>query len=173
MRSLFVAGLAAVLGLSAGAVSARADEMELTGVHLCCNQCVRVASQVVGKVEGVTDTKGDRNGKKLTFTAKDQKTGQAAQKALADAGFFGILMIGGKEVPAEAAATAKSDKAAELTVSKVHLCCGACKNAAKALFKDSTVDFPGTNTMKLTGKDLDKSKVLEVLNKAGFGGKID
>ena len=175
MRRLFIAALAAAAGLVAGAGSVRADSVEVSGVHLCCPRCVTVAQQAVGKVDGVTDAKGDRTTKKVTFTAKDEKTAKAAQAALTEAGFYGTFKVDGKELPNETPAAKKDEKLTEVTVTKAHICCGACKTAAKNLFKDSTVDFPEgkKDTIKITGKDLNTADVLEVLHKAGFGGKVD
>jgi hypothetical protein len=174
MRRLVVAAVAAVVGLASGAISARADSVEVTGVHLCCNRCVTVAVGAVGKAEGVSDAKGDRATKKLTFTAKDDKAVKAAQAALTEAGFNGSWKVDGKDVAGEAAPK-DGKKVAEVTVSGAHICCNACKNAAKGLFKDATVDFPTgkKDTIKITGKDLDTADVLSILHKAGFGGKID
>lgn len=172
MRRFFLAAAAAVLGLAAGAVAVRADSVEVSGVHLCCNRCVSVASQAVGKVDGVTDAKGDRATKKLTFTAKDEKAVKAAKDALTEAGFFGTFKVDGKDI-ADTTEAKKGEKVAEVTVKGAHICCGACKTAATGLFKEAKVEFPGKDTIKITGKDLDTADVLSILHKAGFGGKID
>jgi copper chaperone CopZ len=175
MRRLFIAALTAAAGLVAGAGSVRADSVEVSGVHLCCPRCVSVAAQAVGKVDGVTDAKGDRATKKVTFTAKDEKATKAAQAALTEAGFYGTFKVDGKELPAEAAPAKKDEKLAEVTVTKAHICCGACKTAATKLFTDAKVEFPEgkKDTIKVTGKDLNSADVLEILHKAGFGGKVD
>ena len=60
-----------------------------------------------------------------------------------------------------------------MTVKGAHICCGACKNAATKLFTGSKVEFPGTNTIKVTGTDLNAADVIDTLHKAGFGGKIE
>jgi hypothetical protein len=172
MRRFLLAAATALLGLASGAVTARADSVEVSGVHLCCNRCVTVAVGAVGKAEGVSDAKGDRATKKLTFTAKDEKAVKAAQAALTEAGFAGTFKVDGKELAAESTAK-EGKKVADVTVTGAHICCNACKNAAKGLFKDATVDFPGKDTIKITGKDLDTANVLSILHKAGFGGKID
>ena len=175
MRRLFIAALAAATGLVGGAGSLRADSVEVTGVHLCCPRCVTVAAGAVGKVEGVTDAKADRATKKVTFTAKDEKATKAAQAAFTEAGFYGTFKVDGKELAGEAAPTKKDEKLTEVTVTKAHICCGACKTAAKALFKDSEVSFPDgmKDVIKVTGKDLSSADILETLHKAGFGGKVD
>jgi hypothetical protein len=173
MRRLLIAAVAALAGLATGASSTRADSVEVSGVHLCCNRCVTVASQAVGKVDGVSDAKADRTTKKLTFTAKDEKATMAAKAALTEEGFFGTFKVDGKEMAADATPAKKGEKVAEVTVKGAHICCGACKAAATGLFKEAKVEFPGKNTIKISGKDLDTADVLTILHKAGFGAKID
>jgi hypothetical protein len=173
MRRLLIAAFAAAAGLAASAVSAQADSVEVSGVHLCCPRCVSVAQLAVGKVDGITDAKGDRTTKKMTFTAKDEKATKAAKAALTEAGFFGTFKVDGKEMAAETTPAKKGEKVAEVTVKGAHICCGACKTAATGLFKDAKVEFPEKDTIKITGKDLDTADVLEILHKAGFGGKVD
>ncbi|HEV8062681.1 MAG TPA: heavy-metal-associated domain-containing protein [Gemmataceae bacterium] len=173
MKRLFIAAVAAAAGLAASAGSARADGVEVSGVHLCCGACVRAATQAVSKVDGVSDAKADRPTKKVTFTAKDEATAKAAKAALIEAGFFGTFKVDGKDLPEATTEAKKTDKVAEVTVKNAHICCNACKNAAKGLFKDSTVDFPEKNVIKVTGKDLDAAAIVETLHKAGFGGKVD
>ena len=146
MKRLVVSAFVALAGLVAGNSPARADSVEVSGVHLCCGRCVQMATASVAKVDGISDVKGDRTNKKLTFTAKDEAAAKAARTALSDAGFFGTVKLDGKELAAEAAGTKKTEKAAEVTVKNAHICCGACKTAATKLFKDSKVEFPGTNT---------------------------
>jgi NMD protein affecting ribosome stability and mRNA decay len=172
MKRIFIAAVAVAAGLAASASSVRADSVEVSGVHLCCGACVQAAAKAV-KVDGVTDAKADRTTKKVTFTAKDEKATQAAKAALIEAGFYGTFKVDGKDLAEETVSGKKGEKAAEVTVKNAHICCNACKNAAKGLFKDSTVEFPAKNTIKVTGTDLDAAAIIETLHKAGFGGKVD
>jgi hypothetical protein len=173
MRRFVIVAAAALVALANGAISARADSVEVSGVHLCCPRCVTVASQAVGKVDGITDAKADRTTKKVTFSAKDEKATLAAKAALTEAGFFGTFKVDGKELASDAAPAKKGTQVAEVTVKGAHICCNACKNAAKGLFKEAKVEFPEKDTIKLSGKDLDTADVLTTLHKAGFGGKIE
>src|SRR5262249_17352244 len=86
---------------------------------------------------------------------------------------YGAATDDGKEAKIELASPKKGDKADEITVKDIHLCCPQCKNAVKALFKDATVEFPEKNQAKITAKGLDKSEVMDTLRKAGFNGKIE
>ena len=86
--------------------------------------------------------------------------------------FFGTATDDGKDLKVEVASPKPGQKAAEVTVKGVHLCCGACKKKASSLFSGSTVEFPGSGEIKISGNNLDKSEVLETLRKAGFNGTV-
>jgi copper chaperone CopZ len=173
MKRLFACAVAAFASLVAGPAVVKADSVEVSGVHLCCPQCVRVATNAISKVDGVSEVKGDRATKTVKFTAKDEAATKAAKSALTEAGFAGTFKVDGKDLPADAPGEKKTEKVAEVTVKGAHICCGACKNAATKLFTNSKVEFPGKDTIKVSGSDLTVSGVLDTLHKAGFGGKVD
>lgn len=173
MRQLFVAAI--MVSLAFGVSLARADKVEIKGPHLCCAQCVKIAGATLAKVEGVSDAKCDTKAKTITFTAKDTKTAESAVKAIIDSGFFGTATSDGKELKVDAG-TAKKQQADEVTVKAVHVCCGQCQTAIKALFKDGKITFEGAGPqkdVKISGKALDKAAVLEALRKSGFNGKVE
>jgi hypothetical protein len=172
VRQLFLATVAtvALAGLTAG--PALAGSVEIKDVHLCCGQCVKAVAKVLAKVDGVSGPKCDQGSKTVTFTAKDSAAAASGLKALLDAGFFGAATEDGKPVKVAVATPAKGQKAAEVTVTQVHVCCGQCRKIITALFKDAKVDFPGAGEVKVGGKDLDKADVLQTLRKAGFNGSI-
>jgi copper chaperone CopZ len=172
MRQLFLVA-AALAGVAFGAGQLQAGKVEIKGVHICCPACAKAIGATLKDVEGVSDAKCDQKTKTVTFTTKDEKTTAAALKALMEAGFYGTATEDGKELKSEAPTPKKGEKADEVTVTKVHVCCGACKKAISALFKDAKVDFPAAGDVKVSGKGLDKAEVLETLRKAGFNGKID
>lgn len=161
-----------VLLAGLAATQVQAGKVEIKGVHLCCQQCVRGAEASLSKVDGVSETKVDRQQKTVTFTAKDSATATAALKALADDGFYGKATEDGKALDVKLDTPKAGEKADEVTVKNVHLCCGQCKRAATALFPDAKVDYPDKNVMKISGKDLDKAKIIQALRDAGFNGKI-
>lgn len=175
MRSGFVLLAAVVMaaGLSAGAI--QAGNVEVKGVHLCCGQCVKGVAAALKGVDGVDKAKCDQKGKTVTFTTKDAKTTEAALKALADAGYFGDATDDSKAVKFDVAKA--EGKANDVTIKGVHVCCKQCENALNALFKDAKVSYgAASGTMKevkVSGKDLDKSKVQETLHKGGFNGKVE
>ena len=176
MRQWFVA-IAAVIGLvglSAGTL--QAGKVEVKGAHLCCQQCVKTAGGVLGKVDGVADAKCDQKGKTISFTTKDEKTTQAAVKALTDAGFFGAVTDDGKAVKVDLPAPKAGEKADDVTVKSVHVCCKQCQGAIQGLFKDAKISYAGKGPVKdvtISGKGLEKAAVLETLQKAGFTGKVE
>src|SRR6516162_8482685 len=81
--------LASLGGLLAWAGAGRAEtKVELTGVHLCCGNCVKAVGKIVQGVDGA-EAKCDQKKKTVTITAPDVKTAQKALDALAKAGFHG------------------------------------------------------------------------------------
>jgi copper chaperone CopZ len=172
MRQLFVAAVATAVLAAFAAAPAQAGKVEVKGLHICCGQCEKGITSILAKVDGVSEAKADKATKTATFTTKDDKTTTAALAALVEGGFYGTATDDGKEVKIEAPSAKKGDKADEVTITNVHVCCGQCKTALKGLFKDATVDFPDKTSVKVTGSGIDKGEALEALNKAGFGGKI-
>ena len=177
MRQLFVAAaVLAFAGLTAG--PALAGKVEVKGSHVCCPQCANTIKKALEKVDGVSDVAAAK-GQPITFTAKDEKAAAAGVKALMDAGFAGTATDDGKEVKNETTAPKKGEKADEVTIKNVHICCNQCKNAVTKLFKDDKVTFADedkttkTATIKISGKDLDKAEVLEELRKAGYNGTVE
>jgi hypothetical protein len=155
---------------------AHAGSVEVKGIHLCCNNCVKQAGGILSKVEGVSDAKCDRDSKTVTFSAKDSKSAAAGVKALMDGGFFGTATEDGKDIKVAAAAPKSGEKANEVTVTQVHVCCKSCQTAIAGLFKGAEVEYSGVGpqkAVKVTGKDLDKAEVLATLRKAGFNGTVE
>jgi copper chaperone CopZ len=174
MRKVF-AVVVVLVGL--GALQAEpvgGKKVEVKGPHICCKQCVKVVGGILEKVDGVSDAKCDVPTKTITFTAKDADTAKNAVKALVEGGFWGTATVDGKDLPLPTAKAAK-DKAAEVTVQKVHVCCGMCQNAIKDVFKDAKVTFSQKGPQRdvtVTGTDLTPASVLDALHKAGFTGTI-
>jgi hypothetical protein len=176
MRQLFVVTLAVVAGLALAAGPSLAGQVEVKGVHLCCNQCVKVAGGILAKVEGVSNAMCDREAKTVKFTAKDAKAATAGVQALLDGGFFGAATDDGKEVKVAVATPPAGAKGASVTIKEVHVCCNACRKIIQGLFEGTTIEYAGTQVqkeVKISGKDLDKAAVLETLRKAGFNGKVE
>lgn len=173
MRQLLIPAVAAIAVAGLWIGQAHAGNVEVKDVHMCCNQCVKIINGLLDKVDGVSGAKPDRETRTVSFTAKDNKAASAGVKALLDAGFFGTATEDGKALKVDVATPKKGDKANEVTVKAVHVCCKICQKEITGLFKDNKVEFAGTaplREVKISGKDLEKSAVMETLRKAGFNG---
>jgi copper chaperone CopZ len=172
MRSWVLAQAALIACVAWGSGTAYAGKVEVKGVHVCCPNCVKVITGVLAKVDGVSDAAADRDKKTITFTTKDDKTTAAALTALANAGFIGVAFDDGKQVKIDFPAPKKGETVDSVTVTNAHVCCPNCQASLSGLFPDDKVEFPDNGTVKVTGKDLDKWAVLDVLRKAGFNGTV-
>jgi periplasmic mercuric ion binding protein len=148
-------------------------QVELTGVHLCCQGCVNAANAALRSVEGV-GSRCDMENRTVTLTAGDDSAARKALDALAAAGFYGtsdnpnLAMKPVGDIP--------NGKVKSVKVSGIHNCCGPCCRAIKGAI--ATVDGvtgdtaePGVTTFEVTG-DFDAAALVEALNAAGFGARI-
>lgn len=166
-------GLLAVLAL---VPATQAGKIEVKGVHLCCPMCVKSATESLDKVAGVAEVKVDEKAKTITFTTKDLMTTLKAMTALSRAGFSGAATDDGNPLMVKLVGGPKAgDKADQVTVRNVHVCCKQCQEAIDALFKDAKVTYSGngpTKDITISGKELEKLAVLETLQKAGLTGFV-
>jgi copper chaperone CopZ len=176
MKLAHLLSIAAAMALLNAAI-ARAGEVKIEGVHLCCGQCVTIAQGTLKKVEGVSDGKADKDSGSITLIAADDKAAAAAIEALAKAGFRGAAKHGDKVLEFPGSNAEKGAKADTVTIVGVHLCCPACYTAAEKALK--TVDGVSavasdkkTKTLEVTGKGVDVNATLEALFKAGFQASV-
>jgi copper chaperone CopZ len=146
-------------------------------VHLCCGACSEGANEALRDVEGVSKSKADVNSKTVVFTAANLKAATAGIQALADHGFFGKAAFGKTDLPFPETGAKKGEKRDSLTFTGVHLCCGACRKAVHEAFTklDGLTSMeidPAARTVKLTGGGLNVLDAVELLQKAGFYGKL-
>ncbi len=174
-----VTKVAAMLGLLVGmsAATIQAGEVTVEGVHLCCGACLKAVGAAFEKVEGASEVKCDRDAKTVTFQAADNKGVKAGLRALTKAGFHGTAKHDDKKVGMPKSGAKKGDKADEVVLTGVHLCCGMCVKAADEAVKKGAKDGEVTvdkdaKTVTVTGKDINVMAVVNALNKAGFHGKI-
>lgn len=162
---------ALVISLALG-TSARAAEVKLTDVHLCCNNCVKGVEKAVAKVSGAT-AQSDKDTGTVTLSASDKATVQKAVDALVAAGYFGKSSDASVKVSADSGA--KDGKVQSLKVVGLHLCCPKCVSAAqKALatvpgVKANTAE-KNAETFEVTG-EFNAKDVFTALNKAGLAAK--
>ncbi len=175
MRQLFSVVIVGLAGAVLWADDAGGGKVEVKGPHICCGQCVKIATKILNKIEGVSEARADIKGRTVTFTAKDGKAAKAGFKALVDGGFFGAAAVDGKEIKLSLPAPKKGEKADTVAVKDVHVCCGQCQKAINKIFTDSKVSYEGKGpqkTVRIEGTGLDRAEVLDALKKAGFFGKI-
>lgn len=160
-------GLAAMLAMGA----ARAAEVKITGVHICCGACVKAVNAALKDVAGVSKSAADDDGT-VTFDAADDKAAAAGIAALAKAGFHGSAKSGDKALEFPKVEIAAGAKADSVTVTGIHLCCGACYKATDEALKGigTVTSDKKAKTVTVSGKGIDVAAVIAALNKAGFHG---
>jgi len=166
-----------LIGLLAGAPTARAADVTVKGVHLCCGSCVEGATAALSPVKGVTKIACDRDSKLVNFHAADDKAASAGIAALAAHGFHGKATHGGKPLSFPASGVKKGTTADILTLHGLHLCCGGCVDGAQTAVEKvngvTAIDIDReAGTMKLTGKNIDVVAALMALNDGGFHGTV-
>ncbi len=164
-----------MVGLLAG--TTLAGDVTVKGVHLCCGACVRDANAALKGVTGVSQVGANRDAKIVSFKAADEEAAKAGIKALAEAGFHGDATHGDDELAFPASGAKEGETAPMVTLTGVHLCCGACVRGAQEALDDVKgideilIDRKGRK-VTAKGKDLDVSKVVEALNAGGFHGTV-
>jgi len=174
--------ITALAGLMAGFMmtSAQAGEVSVKGVHICCGMCIKEIGGVLGKVDGVSGAKCDKDNRTVTFAATDEKSAKAGLRAILNAGFYGTAKLDGEKLTAYNSKKKKKSKnknagkkSNEITLYRVHLCCGGCAKTIGAALKgiDGVADVAcdtKAKTVKLTGKDISNRAVILALRKIGF-----
>ncbi len=169
--------LTAVAALAFLNVAARAGEVKIDGVHICCGQCVNIAQKTLKDVAGVSDAKASKDSGTITLTAADDKAAAAAIDALAKAGFRGNAKHGDKVLDFPGSNADKGAKADAITITGVHLCCPACYGAAEKALKSvdgvtAVASDKKTKTLEVTGKGVDVNAALAALFAAGFQASV-
>jgi mercuric ion binding protein len=148
-------------------------QVELTGVHLCCQGCVNAANAALRSVDGV-GSRCDMENRTVTVTADDDETARRALDALAAAGFYG--RSGNPDLAMKPVCNVPDGKVKGVEVSGIHNCCGPCCEAIKGAI--ATVDGvtgdtaeAGATTFEVTG-DFHAAALVEALNAAGFSARV-
>ena len=150
--------------------------VEISKLHLCCGGCQEALSEALETADGVRDLIVERKKQKATFTVDSASELKMATQAMAAAGFFGVVMANGEAYKIEIE-TLEDELADRVTFEKVHLCCGGCARAIVRAFADYepvvAVDCnTDEGTVTLTGKELKVASLRDVLNKAGYHGRL-
>jgi periplasmic mercuric ion binding protein len=172
-RLLLLAAAATMLNVA----SVYADLVRIEGVHICCDQCVKIAESTLKGVEGVSNSKADKDSGTITLAASDAKAATAAIEALAKAGFRGTAKHGAQALDFPGSNAEKGAKADSIAIAGVHLCCPACYRAAEKALKGvdgvtAVSSDKKTKTLEVTGKAVDVNAALEALFKAGFQASV-
>jgi len=170
MKKIFI--LAAILLAAGRPVLAAETSVKLSGVHLCCNSCVKGVDKALSNVTGAT-AQSDKEAGTVTINTPDKAAAQKAVDALVAAGYFGVSSD--PAIKVDSRSGAKKGKVQSLKVTGVHLCCNKCvKSVSDAL---STVDgvkgntaAKGAESFEVTG-DFNATDAFVALNKAGLSGK--
>ncbi len=154
------------------AIVAQADEVKLSGVHLCCGSCVKGVEKVAAKVSGAS-VAVDKDAGTVTISSSTKAAIQQTVDALVAAGYYGKSSDSSIKL---AGSHATDGKVQSLKVEGVHLCCGKCVTAVQnALGKVSGVKGntaeKNVKTFEVTG-DFSAKAVFDALNEAGLTGKV-
>jgi copper chaperone CopZ len=173
MKALCVIAFSAFAVLTFASVSRAETKVELKGTHLCCGQCVRMAGEILKKIDGV-EGKCDQKSSTITITAKDDETAQKALDALAAGGFHGDT--GNKDLKIKDDSGVAAGKVKSLTLTGIHNCCGSCNGKIKATLKkvegvSGDTAKVKSDTFEVTG-DFDAEAAVKALNDAGFHVKV-
>jgi copper chaperone CopZ len=166
-----LASFAAAFALAFSAQAADVS-VKITGVHLCCQSCVKGVKSAVGKVQGVT-VNADEDSGTVSLTGPDKATVQKAADALVAGGYFG--KSSDASIKLNTHAHAKGAKVQSLKVEGVHLCCGKCVKAVNETL-GSVTGVKGNTAAKnaesfmVTG-DFNDKDVFDALQKAGLAGR--
>lgn len=168
--SLFAVALALV---SICSLSAAEFSSSISGVHLCCDKCVKGVETAVATVTGVT-ANVDKNAGTVTLKAEKKGSVQQAADALVKAGYFGTSSDSSIKLAAKTGAKGKKVQSAK--VSGVHLCCDKCTKAVDAAVKSvagvtSHDAKKGAESFTVTG-DFNDKDLATALHKAGLTGKL-
>lgn len=146
------------------------ESVELKGVHLCCNGCVKAIDKAV-KASGA-ESLSNKSKKTVTVTASDAASMEKALKAVADAGYFGQSK--GKYQVKQTGV--KDTKMKKVSLGNFHNCCKKCTTgmtkAVEAVkgVKSHTVAQKKSD-FEVKG-DFNLSELLKSINEHGFAVSV-
>jgi copper chaperone CopZ len=163
---------ASIITALAFTVSVGASETKISGVHLCCQSCVKGVEKAVADVKGVTATV-DKDAETVTLSGEKSAVQKAAD-ALVAAGYFG--KSSDAEIKFHPDSGANGKKVQTLKIEGVHLCCGKCVSSVDKAVKSVTgvknqTAKKNADSFEVTG-DFNDKEVIEALHAAGLNGKV-
>jgi len=162
------------------AADARAADVQLKGLHLCCANCVSILESALGEVTGVSKVTVDRGAASAEFKTTGADVTAKALAAVGKAGLYAAVVVDGKPSAFPQEAVKAGATAERIVFEQVHLCCRACTNGVvRALEKDDALGIIECNQKDHTvviaakgGSTLDLAKIQAALNKAGYHAKL-
>lgn len=167
---------------ASGSPPAKVPEGEVTvtlsGVHLCCGDCVDavVAAKDHDKVavDPAVEITASRSDGTVTVKAPSGKAAQTALRAILSSGFYGISDNEAVKIPELKEDDFTSDT---MSVRDVHLCCRGCvrdfNDAVESV--EGVKDFEakaGSTRVTIKGEGFKPYEVMKALREAGFGGSF-
>ncbi|HSU55436.1 MAG TPA: hypothetical protein VLT36_15375 [Candidatus Dormibacteraeota bacterium] len=144
---------------------------KITGVHLCCQSCVKGVQKAVDGT-GATAT-ASQDDSTVTLSGPDQATVQKAADALVAAGYFG--KSSDSSIKLNANTGAKDQSVKSLDMEGVHLCCQKCVKAVNTALGGvkgvtGNTAAKGAKTFTVNG-DFNDKEAFDALQKAGLTGQ--
>lgn len=147
-------------------------QIQLKGVHLCCDLCAEAVTRAVQSVPGASCAFDQESN--VLLTAHDDETAQKALDAIADAGLHGETdhdRLAMKDEPG-----LPSGKVRKVTVSGIHNCCTPCYDAIKGAIDSvegvqADTAAPRKTEFEVTGH-FSPVELARALNAAGFHAKV-
>lgn len=152
-------------------------QVQLKGVHLCCEGCTDAAIDAAQSVPGVScrcDTEDGSLIGTVTVTAPDRASAQSALDAIAGAGLYGESSDEHLAISPER--NLPPGKVERLVVTRIHNCCDLCYDAIRGAVhsvEGVTGDSgrPGRTAFEVTGH-VSAAELLQALHGAGFHARI-
>ena len=151
-----------------------AIQVQLRGVHLCCQGCVDAVDAAVKTVEGV-ESHCNVDNATVTLTTSDDAKAQKALDSIAAAGFHGNT--DNKLLAMNAVSKIPEGNVEKLKVSRIHNCCDLCCEAIKGAIQTvegvvSDSAESGETSFEVTG-NFDARELVKALNVAGFSAQVE
>ena len=146
---------------------------KISGVHLCCPNCVKGVEKAVGDITGLTASV-DKDAGTVSLSAAAAATVQKGADALVAAGYFGKSSDASIKIASHTGA--RGTKVHSLKLEGVHLCCGKCVTAVDKAVKSvagvqEQTATKNAESFEVTG-DFNDKEVVAALQKAGLTGKV-
>lgn len=175
MKCSFLVGVC--LAVSVHGMDAGASEFTVEGLALYCDSAAGAVKESLKEVRGVSDLKVEVDARRITLQVDRQAAAGEVVAALAKAGFYGTARFEEKPVPFPSSGVKPGLKQSIVVLSGPYLGCRATVTklhaAVQSIERVDSVDVDGSaRTVRLNGKEIDVTAVVDALNKAGFYAEL-